>query len=239
MTDAVGFMMRSKHYAPHVREVAKILSESYGDFDHYNRKNPLEELLFIICSIQTDERGYRATFRALRRRFPRFADLSCASEKSIASTIEKGGLSRQKASAIKKLMGAIVNKFGRPTLAPLRRMPDPACDRILASLPGVGKKTARCVTMYSLGRQVFPVDTHCWRICRRLGWVRRTRPDGSCSPHDMDRLQAKIPPDVRFSLHVNMVSLGRDVCFSQGPLCGACPIERLCRKIGARGNTSG
>lgn len=61
------------------------LQKRYGDFDHFNRKNPFEELLFILCSVQTDEAKYRETFAALRRKFPRFADLGAAKTKEIAN----------------------------------------------------------------------------------------------------------------------------------------------------------
>ena len=120
----------------------------------------------------------------------------------------------------RKTCDAIIERFGRLTLAPLQGLDDAAGEAFLTSLPGVGKKVARCVMMYSLGREVFPVDTHCWRIARRFGWVRPTQKDGHCAPRDMDRLQNKIPPALRFSLHVNMVSLGREHCKAGAPLCG-------------------
>jgi hypothetical protein len=95
-----------------------------------------------------------------------------------------------------------------------------------------------CVMMYSLGRNVFPVDSNCWRICRRLGWVRATRPDRSCSPRDMDRVQAAIPANFRFSLHVNLVSHGRSCCLPSTPHCESCCIQHFCgtgrRKIASR-----
>ena len=115
---------------------------------------------------------------------------------------------------------------------PLRKMSDKDAETFLLSLPGVGKKVARCVLMYSLGRQVFPVDTHCWRIARRLGWVRPTQKDKHCAPRDMDRLQSKIPPEFRYSLHVNMISLGREICTPTAPRCDECPISAWCPKIG-------
>ncbi|MEZ5304792.1 MAG: endonuclease III domain-containing protein [Verrucomicrobiales bacterium] len=107
-----------------------------------------------------------------------------------------------------------MRRFGKLSLADLRRLPDGEVEAFLTSLKGVGKKVARCVMMYSLDRQVFPVDTHCWRIARRLGWVRPTQKDGHCSERDMDRLQERIPPARRYSLHVNMVSLGRGFCLT-------------------------
>lgn len=164
--------------------------------------------------------------------FPRHQQIAEASAKYIAKPIERGGLSNQKAKAIRAIMDTLVERFGRPTLSTLKGWSDEECETFLTSLPGVGKKVARCVMMYSLGREVFPVDTHCWRICRRLGWVRPTQMDGHPSPHDMDRLQAKIPPDLRFSLHVNMVSLGREFCTARRPKCRECPIKGYCKKIG-------
>lgn len=216
-----------------IDETARILRRRYRDFAHYNRTNPFEELLFILCSVQTQESNYRRTFAALRRAFPSFDALASASREEIAKPLKQGGLSPTKARRIKIICKRIEAAFGRVTLAPLRQMDDEQCEGFLASLPGVGTKVARCVMMYSLGRRVFPVDTHCWRVCRRLGWARATRRDGECGARDMDRLQAKIPARVRFSLHVSLISLGRQVCTATGPKCPVCPIRRLCRHHGA------
>lgn len=221
-------------YAQNVATMARLLSSRYEDWCHYNREDPLEELVFIICSIQTNETLYRETFASLRRTFPSHESLAAAPEHAIASAIVDGGLAVQKARKIKRIMVRIVEHFGKATLAPLKRMQDAERELFLTSLLGVGKKTARCVMMYSLGSQVFPVDLHCWRVSRRIGWVRPTRPDASCSPKDMDRLQAKIPVELRFGLHVNMVSLGRDICRTRQPKCSLCPIWRYCRRIGVR-----
>ncbi|MEW8280569.1 MAG: hypothetical protein AB2665_02215 [Candidatus Thiodiazotropha sp.] len=224
-------------YASNVHKVSRLLSSEYGDWPHFNRKNPLDELLFIICSIQTNEDLYRLTFASLKAEFPTFDLLATANERQISKSIVDGGLSAQKARAIKKLIKAICDEFDRPTLAPLKRMADNDCQRFLTSLPGVGLKTARCVMMYSLDRQVFPVDLHCWRICRRIGWVRPTRQNKTCSRKDMNRLQGKIPPELRFRMHVNLVSHGRAICTSADPDCSNCCVRRYCRQIGV-GKTS-
>jgi endonuclease III len=223
----------AKNFSPaRAKEIAKALKRKYRDFAHFNRYNPLEELLFIICSTKTPHSNYRVTFGALRKEFPTFSSIAEAPAEYIAKPMERGGLAKNKAKAIRKTLDFLVQRFGRPTLAPLKHWTDEECESFLTSLPGVGKKVARCVMMYSLGRQVFPVDTHCWRISRRLGWVRLTTKDGHPSPRDMDRLQSKISPDLRFSLHVNMISLGREVCTAHNPKCRECPIEGCCKKIG-------
>ena len=212
--------------------VAAALKDRYHDFNHHNLKNPLDELLFIMCSTKTAETSYRSTFRALKASFPTHLQIAEAPAEYIARPIASGGLSNQKARAIRDLLDIIVARFGEPSLKSLRAMSDEDAEAFLLSLPGVGKKTARCVLMYSLGRQVFPVDTHCWRIARRLGWVRTTQKDKHCAPRDMDRLQSKIPPELRYSLHVNMISLGREICTPSSPRCDECPISALCPKTG-------
>ncbi len=224
--------MAQPKYPSNVMDVAEVLKKHYHDFNHYNLKNPLDELLFIICSTRTGEASYRGTYRSLRNTFPTHLGIAEAPAEYIARPIASGGLSNQKSTAIRSLFDVIVAEFGAPTLKPLRRMSDEDAEAFLLSLPGVGKKVARCVLMYSLGRQVFPVDTHCWRIARRLGWIRPTQKNKRCSSRDMDRLQSKIPPELRYSLHVNMISLGREICTSTAPQCVKCPLLAWCPKIG-------
>jgi len=222
----------ARHAPKLVAEVARALSRRYHDHAHNNRRNPFEELLFILCSLQTNEELYSNTFALLRRAYPRFDDLAEAAPNDMANVLRGGGLHKQKARIISRIARLLRTEYGRVTLAPLRAVSTSECEAFLASLPGVGKKTARCVMMYSLGRPVFPVDTHCWRVCRRLGWVKPTRPDRSCSPADMDRLQSRLPNEYRHGLHVNMVSLGRDVCSARQPSCSVCAIEEYCPRIG-------
>jgi endonuclease III len=224
--------MASLKYPSSVWDVTAALKKRYHDFNHYNLKDPLDELLFIICSTKTGEASYRSTFQSLKEAFPTHLRIAEAPAEYIARPIVSGGLSNQKAKAIRNLFDVIVEKFGEPTLEPLRKMSDEDAEAFLVLLPGVGKKVARCVLMYSLGRQVFPVDTHCWRIARRLDWVRPTQKDQHCAPRDMDRLQSKIPPELRHSLHVNMISLGREICTPTAPRCDECPISAWCLRIG-------
>lgn len=224
--------MVSLKFPPTIWKITASLKKRYHDFNHYNLKDPLDELLFIVCSTKTSEASYRSTFRSLKETFPTHLHISEAPAEYIARPIVRGGLSNQKAKAIRNLLDVIVAKFGEPTLKPLRKMSDEDAEAFLLTLPGVGKKIARCVMMYSLGRQVFPVDTHCWRIARRLGWVRPTQKDKHCAPRDMDRLQSKILPELRYSLHVNMISLGREICTTSTPRCKECPIAVWCPRFG-------
>lgn len=214
-------------------EVAAILSKRYRDFNHYNRKNPLDELLFILCSVKRTEKVYLRAYRSLKKAFPRFEDLAEAKTKDLIKKVEWGGLQNQKASSVKALIGAVIDTFGQLSLAKLKHLDDQECEEFLLALPGVGKKVARCVMLYSLERKMFPVDSHCWQIAARLGWINSSGNNRNCSVRDMDRLQEMVPPDLRYSLHVNLVSLGREICTARKPRCRECVIFSFCRRIGA------
>lgn len=218
-------MMQGATLCPYLQaKVANLLQSQYSDFAHHNKKNPLDELIFILLSTTTTEPVYLQTYRAFKKRFPSYADLLGASIQEISEPIYIGGQFIQKASAIKSIIAILNDRFGRPTLSPLHAMLDAQCEEFLTSLPRIGKKIARCVMLYSLGRKVFPVDTHCRRVALRLGWM-------DSEGFDEDLLQSVIPAELRFSLHVNFISLGREFCTSKAPSCGRCPLIQLCPKV--------
>jgi len=215
-----------------IRLVNRRLRRTYRNFSHYNRRDPFDEFVFIVCSIRTPEDRYRQAFSDLRERFPNRQQLGRATRRQLAKTLGSAGLAEKKAAMLVGCFDQIIEDFGRLTLSPLRDMSDRDAEHYLTSLPGIGKKAARCIMLYSLDREVFPVDSNCWRIARRMGWVRATRLDRTCGPRDMDRLQDKIPPRLRHSLHVNLVSLGREFCLPRNPRCEPCPVSRFCRRLG-------
>lgn len=215
-----------------VEKVALELMKEYRDFAHNNKKNPLDELFFILCSIKRSEKVYVEAYESLKRNFPRYELIATSHIDKIRGDIAWGGLQNQKATVAKEIVRRLIKSFGRPTLAPLKKMSDEECESYLTSLPGVGKKVARCVMLYALNRQVFPVDSHCWRIAHRLGWSREGRYIWNNGSTDMDYLQTLIPPQLRFSLHVNMVSHGRKICTANKPKCSECVIALFCKKSG-------
>lgn len=198
---------------------------SYGTSRHYNRKDPLEELIFIILSAQTEWYSYRQTFKDLRRHFRTRRSLLAASEREIETVIQRGGLAHKKASQLKRALEKISVDTGRLSLSFLRLLPDDEVRDYLTSLAGIGNKSASCIMMYSLGRKVFPVDTHVWRVSRRLGLAPPT-PKPTIS-QELE-LEGKVPPSIRYSLHVNLVSHGQQTCTTYWPKCSECTLSNLC-----------
>lgn len=208
-----------------IRELAQRLSRKYGDPRLHNKSNALSELIFIILSAKTSESSYLRTYRALRNRFPNWFDLLSTPRGTVSRIIEAGGLSRRKEDQIRSLLEEIrVHAEKRNNLALLSRMATKSAERFLTSLPGVGLKTARCVLMYSENRAVFPVDTHVRRIMHRLGIMEVLRLTDSVQ----DSIQGRVPPSVRYKLHVNLVAHGRATCRSRMPLCDACVVNDMC-----------
>lgn len=211
-----------------LREVDNRL-EVYGNSRHHNRDDVLEELVFIILSAQTESYLYRQTFEDLLERFPTWEFMLEATEEEIASAIRRGGLARKKASQLKRALEKIKADTGALSLEFLQGLSDEESMQYLTSLAGIGNKSAACIMMYSLGRQVFPVDTHVWRVCRRLGL---TPPVPKPTDKQERELESKVPPDVRYSLHVNMVSHGQQTCTTYWPKCDSCVLANICPSRG-------
>ena len=94
----------------------------------------------------------------------------------------------------------------------------------LTDLPGVGRKTAACVLIFTFDRPEIPVDTHVHRVGGRLGLF---RPNASFEEAH-DEMLAITPPEDAYELHVNLIRHGRALCRPR-PRCGECGLRRMCR----------
>ncbi|MBN1813953.1 MAG: hypothetical protein JXA14_19105 [Anaerolineae bacterium] len=210
---------------PSVGEIADVLTARFGCPRLGNKSNPFNELLYILLSSKTPPDRYQEVYRTLRLIYKKADSLADADPEDVAEVISQGGLQNRKAQAIVAIARRLRQEFGRVTLAPLARMSDQEAERFLMSLPEVSKKTARCVLMYSLDRAVFPVDSHCFRICKRLGWISG---ENSLTDRVADFLQEGVPSSLRLPLHIGMVLLGRDICLPTRPRCESCPVIEYC-----------
>lgn len=212
-----------------IRAVHRVLQRKYGDFTHFNKSDTLDNLIFVICSVRATESVYRRVYDKVRSAYPRAAAIGGAPIAAIAAELKDAGRQRQKAKAIKAAVRLAIKTFGKASLEGLRQYSDSECEKFLRRIPWVGLKVARCVMMIPLDRPVFPVDTHVWRISRRLRWVRSGKNKRVfCTNSEMNRLQDIIPAELRKSLHVNMISLGREYCLATRPKCFSCPLAQLC-----------
>jgi len=206
-----------------IRQICRRLEAEYGNPSHGNKRNPLNELVYIILSTRTRDSSFQETYRRLKRAFPSWQDVTRRDTKKINEILEPGGLGKLKTKQLLAIFRALRRRFGYATLAPLRHLSDREAERFLTFLPGVAKKVAKCVMMYSFRRQVLPVDVHVHRLAERIGLKSKRRPDTS-----QDLIEFAIPPELRYGFHVNVVAHGRAICVSNAPKCRECCINRYC-----------
>jgi len=225
--------------AKRLAEIDRVLEQCYGspEADLGNKKKPLDEAIFIILSFQTDLTRTKATWSRLRAIFPTWEVLARAPLAKIATVLREGGLHRQKARTMKRLLAGVRRVSGKLSLGQLRSMSDEHAERLLTSLPGLSWKAARCVLLYSLGRDAFPVDSNTFRILKRTGVLRPGAIYRRRSLHDA--LQAAVPRARRRSLHVNLVVHGQRTCLPLAPECPRCALRITCPRVGVRMTRSG
>jgi endonuclease-3 len=210
-------------YFPRIGAICSTLRREYGNPRHGNPRNSLDDLFYIILSTRTRDSSFARTFRALKKAFPTWNRVFPKDKHRLQRILVPGGLGKLKTRQVVAIVTALRRRFGSATLAPLAKMANDEAEDFLTSLPGVGPKIAKCVLMYTLKRRVLPVDVHVHRVATRLGFRAKKRPDTS-----QELIEDAVPPELRYSFHVNAIALGRDVCLSQRPRCDQCSIARYC-----------
>jgi endonuclease III len=213
-----------------IRSVCRTLKRVYGDPRHGNPKRPLDDLIYIVLSTRTRDARFRNTFRDLKESFPNW-NIFPKDRAKIARILAPGGLGGLKTRQIIGIIAKLRKCFGAATLSPLKRMTQRDAERFLTSLPGVGPKIAKCVLMYTLRREVLPVDIHVHRLATRLGLRTKKRPDTS-----QELIESAVPPQLRYSFHVNAIAHGRTLCLASRPKCDRCPISKWCQYYVDRGS---
>jgi endonuclease III len=209
-----------------VRRVVDTLADTHHTADLGNLPDPIEELVWIPLTRQTHrQNAQRSWQRIIALGGP--AALLEIPEEQLADLLKDAGFSRQKARWIKRSLAMVVERFGCLSLAATSDWQDQEVESFLTTLPGIAIKSAKCVMMYSLDRDVLPVDTHLRRLSERLGWV-KTGLSEKRIHHELEKI---VPPDQRHSLHVNAIWHGRATCRAIKPKCEACVIASDCSKI--------
>jgi endonuclease-3 len=209
-----------------VRRVNALLIERFGQRT-VNKRDPLDGLILIILSQATNDVNCDRAFSGLKATFPTWKECMDAPASAVADSIRSGGLANQKGARIQQLLREIWEERGNHDLGFLNDLPASQCEQYLGKFHGVGPKTIACVLVFFLDKPAFPVDTHVFRIGKRLGWI---RPKGS--PDEAHRaLHDLVPDECKLDLHVNFIAHGRLTCRADGnggPRCGECSIKKFC-----------
>jgi endonuclease-3 len=230
-----------------MRAIRDRLRAFYGRPRNEPHHAPLDELVLTVLSQNTNDRNRDVAYARLRARFPDWRAVLEAPVAEVEEAIRPGGISRVKARRIQDMLATIAAE-GAPGEGPapasraegvagpfpfatrsldlqyLETMPREEAIAYLERLPGVGRKTAACVLLFSFDRPEFPVDTHVYRVASRLGLI---RPKASFEEaHDV--LGALSDPADVYELHMNLIRHGRRICTARNPRCPECPLLPLC-----------
>ena len=207
------------------------LREMYGRPRNRPHRDPVAELVRTVLSQNTNDRNRDVAYGRLRERFPSWEAVRDAPPEELIEAIRPGGLAQQKGPRIQQ----ILRQIGDPIdLAWLADAPRAEALSYLTTLPGVGRKTAACVQIFSFGLPEIPVDTHVYRVGGRLGLF----PPKASLQRAHDEMLAITDPADAYELHMNLIRHGREIC-RPVPRCELCALRRMCPWYRARRAASG
>ncbi|MBF8266563.1 MAG: putative EndoIII-related endonuclease [Dehalococcoidia bacterium] len=188
------------------------------------RFDPISELIYTILSQHTSDVNALKAYHSLQEALGSWERVAQANPEEIAQAIWIGGLSRVKAPRIGAVLQAIQEECGKLDISFLKEMPLPQAKAWLRRLPGVGPKTAAIVLCFALGMSAMPVDTHVYRVSKRLEII----PSRATTEQAHDLLEAAVAPEQVFAFHVYLITHGRRVCKARRPLCQGCVLRESC-----------
>jgi endonuclease-3 len=205
-------------------EIYRRLDEAYGTPDWRPYYAPVDELVLTILSQNTNDVNSLRAFEALKERYPTWQAVLNAPVDELAYTIRVGGLGPQKAPRIQAALRRILEERGDFNLDFLAEWPVDQALEWLIGFNGIGPKTASIVLLFCFGKAAFPVDTHITRVTRRLGLARPKD-----SPEKIKAIwEGLVPAEWYYSLHLNLIRNGREICRAAKPRCPACMLNAVC-----------
>ena len=174
-----------------------------------------ELLVSVILSAQCTDKRVNLVTPALFAAYPTVEALSKASAEDIYPFIKSVSYPNNKAKNLAAMARKVMDDFGG-------KIPSDVDN--LMKLPGAGRKTANVVDSILYNEPVVAVDTHVFRVSRRLGLSRGTTPRAV----ELD-LERHIPQDIRPVAHHWLLLHGRYTCTSQKPKCSECPLAAFCK----------
>lgn len=208
-----------------ITEILPLLRKAYGRPRPFRKTDPVDEIVRTILSQNTNDRNSLAAFAILKRHFRSWDEALRVSAPVVASLIKHAGLANIKARRIRDVLAEIKRRQGKISLAILNTLDIGPALEYLRSLKGIGPKTAACVLLFSFGKPVMPVDTHIFRVAKRLGLI------GSSLNVEQahQALTALVPKDLIYEFHLGIIEHGRRTCKAQNPRCGFCVLYHICR----------
>lgn len=176
-------------------------------------EKPYELLIATMLSAQCTDARVNIVTKELFSAYTTLESIAAAEPDEIAEHIKSCGLYRSKANNIVSAARMLVSQYGG-------ELPDSIDE--LTKLPGVGRKTANLIMGDIFGQPAVVTDTHCIRICNRLGLTKNTEPyKVECD------LRKRLDPEKSSDFCHRLVLFGREYCSARNPKCESCPVRSV------------
>ncbi len=175
---------------------------------------PFQLLVSTMLSAQATDKSVNIVTKGIYSEYPDLESFLTLTQEEIEQKIKKIGLYKNKSKNIYQMCHELKDKYNGEVP---RRMED------LLSLPGVGRKTASVVLIEAFGIPAFPVDTHVFRLTRRIGLA-----GGSTADKVSDEMTKKLPKYKWHLMHHLLITHGRETCIAQNPRCEVCSLKDIC-----------
>ena len=208
-----------------IKQINTLLKKHFGiPYRPKKLPNPIDALIATILSQNTNDKNSYQAYQNLKKKYKSWQELADAPRKKIEQTIRVAGLGNQKSAAIKNFLVTLKKNNGSINLQYIKKMPDEQILNELTLIKGIGVKTASCVLLFSLDRNVCPVDTHVHRTLNRIGLVKTKTPDKT-----FEIINDRLPEGIAHQFHTNLIKLGREICKPARPNCSVCPLLPNCK----------
>jgi endonuclease-3 len=200
------------------RKILEVFDSYYPNVGcELNYKRDFELLIAVVLSAQTTDAAVNKVTVKLFEKFPELINLAHASLEDLAEVIKSIGLFKDKSKHIKGIAQALLTQFDGKV---------PSDKEALLTLPGVGVKTANVVRAELFHIPEIAVDTHVFRIARRLGFTNNKDTVTTTE----NKLKKALPVDRYILTHHQMIHFGRYFCKAKNPNCSQCDLVHLCKE---------
>ncbi|RPI17867.1 MAG: endonuclease III [Ignavibacteriae bacterium] len=206
-----------------LKVLALLKKEFKGLKTEPGKSDPLDVLIATMLSQNTTDKTSYKAFVNLKERFKDWYEVMEAPYTKVRDAIKVCGLANPKARNIQRMLKELKKEHGKLSLNHIKKMGNDEIYEELTKYNGVGVKTVSCVLVFSLARDVFPVDTHVHRVSNRLSLAHSKTPEKT-----FEQLKDIVPEGNKLALHTLLIRFGRKICRAKNPLCNKCPLYDLC-----------